>query len=72
MAKKNKFLRETEIAVSVNWAIVSHLKPHQLAYRINETCHWNLNRLKNLDASSRAKRAGFAFQHSGIRSLEFT
>lgn len=60
MAKKNKLLNEPELIASVNWAIVSHLKPHQLAYRINEVCHWNLQRLRNLGAGGKTKAPGFA------------
>jgi hydroxymethylpyrimidine pyrophosphatase-like HAD family hydrolase len=59
MARKNKILYETEITSMVNWAIVSHLKPHQLAYRINEKCTWDLQRLKNLNANAKTKAAGF-------------
>ena len=60
MARKNKILHETEMTAMVNWAIVSHLKPHQLAYKINELCMWELQRLKNLDANTRVKTNGFA------------
>ncbi len=60
MAKKNKLLNEPELIASVNWAIVSHLKPHQLAYRINEVCHWNLLRLRNLGTGGKSKETGFA------------
>ncbi len=60
MARKNKIVFETEITCMVNWAIVSQLKPYQLAYRINEACQWNLYRLKNLNPGARNKTIGFA------------
>src|SRR5262245_61257461 len=64
MAKKSKVIRETVAFTSVHLAIVSPLKPFQLAYRIDEVCGWNLQRLINLESSVRSWKRGFArFQY---------
>ena len=70
MPKKNKVLYETEINFSVNWAIVTPLKPHQLAYRINDACLWDLQRLKNLNGSTRTKIAGFALYTYQLNEMQ--
>jgi hypothetical protein len=70
MAKKNKIIREPHVFASVNWAIVSHLKPHQLAYRIDEACGWTMQRLKNLNANQRTKKTGFALYNFRMTELD--
>ncbi len=60
MAKKNRVLREAKIDTSHHWAIVSHLRPHQLAFRINEKCGLNLHRLKSISSVGKTKLPGFA------------
>ncbi len=70
MARKNKVLREKEINSMVNWAIVSHLKPHQLAYKINEKLGWDLQRLKNLESNAKSKQIGFALYTFQLNPLQ--
>ncbi len=60
MAKKSKFIQESEKITWISWAIVCQLKSYQLAYHINERCEWNLIRLKNLLSNEESKTIGFA------------
>jgi hypothetical protein len=70
MAKKNKVLPDASGIDSVNWAIVCHLKPHQLAYRMNIACQWNLQRLRNLSPNATVKNASFALYNFFINDMQ--
>lgn len=60
MAKKTKVLNEPESGIVVHLAIISHLKPHRLAFKINEVCGWRLKRLRNLLSHGISDDKGFA------------
>jgi outer membrane lipopolysaccharide assembly protein LptE/RlpB len=70
MAKKNKVLFDPPGIDAVNWAMVCHLKPHQLAYRINLACGWKLQRLKNLKQNQPAKTGGFALYNYSQNDMQ--
>lgn len=59
MAKKQKALSTSEPGDVINWAVLCHLQPHQLAYRINRACNWDLCRLHNLAPNPRTKTGGY-------------
>ncbi len=60
MAKKQNALSASESGEVINWAILCHLLPHQLAFHINTACQWKLSRLRNLAPNPRTKTGGYA------------